>query len=98
MRDHGIDGAASGYGGIACDIGFNFTFNEFWTDPKTGITAGVDSLGQLDPGNFGTTVDGSISESPLPAWRRVSGQYAVSSVFSGRSPMMRLSVFSRRRI
>src|SRR5881394_2294182 len=40
--DQGIDCAASGYGGTACDMGFHFTFNELWADPKTGVTAGVD--------------------------------------------------------
>jgi hypothetical protein len=64
--DNGIDCAASGYGGTACEIGFNFTIPEFWTDPKNGFSAGIDALGQLDPGTFGTTLDGSVTESPLP--------------------------------
>jgi len=65
----GIDCAASGYGGTACAIGFAFTVPEFWVDPKSGYTAGIDSLGQFDTGSFGTTLEGSVTESPLPDGR-----------------------------
>jgi len=65
--DQGLNCAASYYGDPTCASGgFTLTFPEFWADPKTGITAGIDLLGQLDPGDFGTTVDGSVSESVLP--------------------------------
>ncbi len=68
FNDQGLDCDASYYGGPACDDGgFAFTFFLFWTDPKTGLTALVDSLGQFDEGEFGTVVDGSVSESALPS-------------------------------
>ena len=66
FTDAGPDCAASYYGGPACASGgFSLSFPQYWSDPKTGITAGIDALGQLDDGSFGTTVDGSVSESPL---------------------------------
>jgi hypothetical protein len=64
--EEGIDCAASGYGGQACEDGFSYTFPQFWSDPKRGYTAGIDTLGQLDDGSFGTTVDGSVTESRMP--------------------------------
>lgn len=64
--DEGIDCAASGYGGAACDVGFSFTFPQFWIDPKSGYIAGMDTLDQLLPGRFGTTITGSVSENALP--------------------------------
>jgi hypothetical protein len=68
FNDVGIDCDASYYGAPACADGdATFTFPLYWTDPKTGITAFVDSLGHLDRGEFGTTVDGSVSESALPS-------------------------------
>ena len=68
FNDVGIDCDASYYGGPTCaDGGFASTFPLFWTDPKTGVTAFVDSLGQFDEGEFGTVVDGSVSESALPS-------------------------------
>ncbi len=66
FSDEGVDCVASYYGGPDCaGGGFSFTFPQFWTDPKSGITAGIDALGQLD--DFGTTVDGTISENLLPS-------------------------------
>jgi len=64
--EEGIDCAASGYGGQFCEDGFSFTFPQFWTDLKRGYTAGIDTLGEFDNGSFGTTVDGSVTESPMP--------------------------------
>jgi hypothetical protein len=67
FTDQGIDCAASYYGGPDCAPGdSSFTFPQFWTDPKNGFTAAIDALGQLDNGSFGTIVQGSVSESPLP--------------------------------
>lgn len=68
FNDEGLDCDASYYGGPMCDDGgFASTFFLFWTDPKTGVIALVDSLGQFDEGEFGTVVDGSVSESALPS-------------------------------
>jgi len=47
-----------------CSDGFFLTFPQAWTDPKTGFTAFIDAIGEFDDGSFGTTVDGSIAESP----------------------------------
>jgi hypothetical protein len=62
-----IDCAASYYLSAAnpdCLQGFTSTFPQAWTDPHNEITAFIDALGELDDGSFGTTVDGSIAESP----------------------------------
>lgn len=69
VNDEGtaLDCAASHYG--ACDYAngeFNYTFPLFWFDPKSEFEALIDTLGQLDAGDFGTTVDGSVSESARP--------------------------------
>ena len=62
-----VDCAASYYGGPDClSGGFALTFPLFWTDQKTGITALVDVLGDLDEGSLGTSVTGSISEGGGP--------------------------------
>ena len=62
-----FDCTASYYGGPDClQGGFTFTFSQIWTDPQTGINAGIDALGDLDEGDFGTTLDGSISEARSP--------------------------------
>jgi hypothetical protein len=67
FTDTGVDCAASYYGGPACaDGGFAFVAPQNWTDPATGITAAIDSLGFLDEGDFGTSVDESVSESTRP--------------------------------
>jgi hypothetical protein len=67
FNDVGIDCDASYYAAPTCaEDDPRFTFPLFWSDPKTGVSAVVDSLGQLDEGEFGTTVDGSVSESALP--------------------------------
>ena len=62
-----IDCAASYYGGPDClNGGLSLTGPNFWTDPKTGLMAFVDVWGVFDPGSFGTTVDGSVTESRRP--------------------------------
>ena len=68
VTDQGeLDCAASYYGGPDCLTGgLPFTFPQEWSDPKTGIFASVDTLGQFDDGDFGTTLDGSISEAKSP--------------------------------
>lgn len=66
FTEEGLDCGASGYGGAACEVGFSFTFPQAWTDPNSGITAFVDTLGHLDDGSFGTVVQGSVSENVLP--------------------------------
>ena len=64
--DGGIDCNASHYG--ACVNGeFTFTFPLFWGDPKTGFVALIDTLGELDAGDFGTAITGSVSESAQPS-------------------------------
>jgi hypothetical protein len=66
FNDEGIDCAASHYGACADDE-FTFTFPLFWSDPKTGFTALIDTLGDLDAaGDAGAIVDGSVSESARP--------------------------------
>src|SRR5215471_16670176 len=58
-----FDCAASYYGGPEClQGGFSNYFPQEWGDPKTGLFASIDALGQFDDGDFGTIVDGSISE------------------------------------
>jgi len=80
FNDEGIDCAASHYGPCADDE-IRFTFPQFWVDPKTGFTAQIDTLGQ--GGDFGTTVDGSVSESARP-----DGFAEVKVVLhSGNAPM-----------
>ena len=59
-----LDCGASHYG--TCDDGFFISFPQFWTDPKTGVTAAIDALGEFDEGDFGTVVDGSVSDSGPP--------------------------------
>jgi hypothetical protein len=67
VNDEGtaIDCAASHYG--RCKDGeFTSTFPLFWSDPKSGNVAGIDVLDQLSPGEFGTSLNGSVSESARP--------------------------------
>lgn len=68
FTDEGVDCSASYYDGPDCFAqgGVKFTFGQTWFDPKTGINAGIDSFGDLDEGDFGTTVDGSVSEGGSP--------------------------------
>jgi hypothetical protein len=62
-----LDCGASYYGGPDClQGGVSFTFPQEWSDPKTGLFASIDALGQFDDGDFGTIVDGSISEAKSP--------------------------------
>jgi hypothetical protein len=65
----GPDCAASYYvdAGPPCvgDDRTTFSFGQFWYDPSNGLYAGVDVLGQLDDGSFGTTVSGSVAENKL---------------------------------
>jgi hypothetical protein len=62
-----IDCAASYYGGPDClNGGFPITFPLFWGDSETDNIALVDPLGQLDEGDYGTSVTGSISEAASP--------------------------------
>jgi hypothetical protein len=62
-----FDCAASYYGGPDClQGGFSNFFPQEWSDPKTGLFASIDVLDQFGEGDFGTTVDGSISESKSP--------------------------------
>ena len=71
VDDAGIDCLASHYGGPAsCGPDeLTFTFPLFWGDPKSGITAGIDMLGQVSDGDPATAVDGSVAESSLPNGR-----------------------------
>ncbi len=65
FNDEGLDCAASHYGVCTADE-FTFTFQLFWTDPKNGFTALIDTLGDLDAEDSGAIVDGSVSESARP--------------------------------
>jgi hypothetical protein len=64
-NEQGIDCAASHYAPCGGDE-FTFSFPLFWADPKTGVVALIDTLGDLDEGALGTTVDGSVSETARP--------------------------------
>jgi hypothetical protein len=55
-----LDCAASYYGGPDCvSGGFSLPFPVLWRDPKTGLTAAVDAIGEL----LFASLDGSVSES-----------------------------------
>lgn len=89
FTDTGLNCAASYYGGPDCaDGGFAFVAPQNWTDPATGITAAIDSLGLLDDGAFGTTFDGSVSESARP-----NGFAEVKVVVHTRSALTRAYEF-----